>query len=91
MANHDVKTFRFAGRLPKPTLFYVVEIQVSKRYRENNFQHQYTSYLMMIVYLIEDNFWSPSTRVLDKIRMLTVALFVLAYQEHTTLKSSVIL
>ena len=34
---------------------------------------------------IEDNFLSPSTRVLDKISMSTVALFVSAYQEHTTL------
>ena len=39
----------------------------------------------MIVYLIEDNFQSPSTRVLDKISMSTVALFVSAYQEHITL------
>ena len=75
---------------PSPHCFVVVEIQVSKR-RENNLQHQSTSYLMMIVYLIEDNFRSPSTRVLDKISMSTVALFVSAYQEHTTLKSSVIL
>ena len=76
---------------PSAHCFDVVEIQVSKL-RENNFQHQSTSYIMMIVYLIEDNFRSPSTHVLDKISMSTVALFVSAYQElHTTLKSSVIL
>ena len=63
---------------PSPHCFDVVEIQVSGELRENNFQPQSTSYLMMIVYLIEDNFRRPSTRVLNKISMSTVAVFVFA-------------
>ena len=55
MANLDVKTFRFAGRLPKPHSVDVVEIKVSELGRKQLFPapEYFTSYFMMIVYLIE--------------------------------------
>ena len=56
MANHDVKTFRFAGRLPKPTLLTFIEMQVS--YGKTAPVPEYQVFFMMIVYLhvIEDIF-----------------------------------
>ena len=63
MANHGVKTFRFAGRLPSPHCVDVVETQVSQISMDGKQpQYQSTRYFIKIVYLhvIEDNFRNPS-------------------------------
>ena len=73
MANHDVKTFRFAGSCPSPHCVDVVEIQVTEL-GENNPQYQSIRYFLMTVYLhvIDDTFRISSTRALDYISMPTV-------------------
>ena len=60
VANLDVKTFRFAGRLPKPRYVDVVEIKVSKLGRK--------------LFPAPNNFWSSSTRVFDYIRIICFAI-----------------
>ena len=58
MANHDVKTFRFAGRLPKHCVDVDVDVDTSQPAMGKQPQYQITRYFMTIVYLhvMEDNF-----------------------------------
>ena len=74
-----------AGRLPKPRYVDAVEINKVSKLGRKQFPAPvwiyFKSYFMMIVYFIEDNFWSTSTYVF----LIISALFVSPCQEHTIL------